>query len=458
MNLKRTLTHTSGAAALVLAVGGLTFISGCSTLHSIGSVFGIGKDKELDATAQSAQLANADATNNQSATAQNPFVDPFTPAGVQEKPVVVKKSPRPAPAPAPDGPTTVIFNPWSNNPNANVFGDLSNTVDGPKALPGQQGGADNLDQISFSFEGADFDPNISRDGSFIVFASTQHTETADIYSKNVNGHTLTQLTNNPANDVMPSISPDGSRIAYASDRSGTWNVYLMNVTGGQAVQITNDAAPQLHPSWSPDGERLVYCRLGDTTGRWELWVIEVSNPAVRHFIGYGLLPDWSPVENKIAFQRSRQRGDHFFSVWTIDFIDGEGMNPTEIVSSATAATVNPSFSPDGRRLAFAVVPNPEQAAAGRPQIADLWICNLDGTGKANLTGGVSSNLMPTWGKDNRIFFISDRSGTDNIWALRPDRAILAANGPNPNNPDLASSHQSVNKSSELATVPDDNDN
>jgi TolB protein len=257
---------------------------------------------------------------------------------------------------------------------------------------------------------------------------------------------------------MPSISPDGSRIAYASDRSGTWNIYLMNVTGGQAVQITNDAAPQLHPSWSPDGERLVYCRLGDTTGRWELWVIEVSNPAVRHFIGYGLLPDWSPVENKIAFQRSRQRGDHFFSVWTIDFIDGEGMNPTEIVSSATAATVNPSFSPDGRRLAFAVVPNPEEAAAGRPQIADLWICNLDGTGKANLTGGVSSNLMPTWGKDNRIFFISDRSGTDNIWALRPDRAILAANGPNPNNPDLASSHQSVNKTSELATVPDDNDN
>lgn len=455
MNLKHVRTHTGRATAIFLAVGSLTLVSGCSTMHSIGSVFGIGKNHDADETAETTQLAGREGGADGFASTGDNFVDPFSPPGADEAFVTPTDA---APGSATNLYQGVMFSPWSNTPNANVFGEVNEPGGKPNFPSRQQGGADNLDQISFAFEGADFDPNVSRDGSFIVFASTQHSQTADIYSKSVNGHTLTQLTNNPANDVMPAISPDSSRIAFASDRSGAWNIYLMNITGGQAVQITSDAASQLHPSWSPDGERLVYCRLGDTSGRWELWVTEVSNPAVRHFIGYGLLPDWSPVGNKIVFQRSRQRGDHFFGVWTIDFVDGEGMNPTEIVSSPVAATVNPSFSPDGRRLAFAVVPNPERSTGGHPQIADLWICNIDGTGKANLTAGLSSNLMPTWGKDHRIFFISDRSGTDNIWALRPEHAILAARGPNQNNQGLASSHTPADKNSELATVPDGGDN
>lgn len=446
MSREPALAPYRRTATVLTCVAGLSIQPGCSTFKSVGSVFGLGGEESELAESGSTTVAGRD-TSDSATSNDGQFIDPFAPGGGQE-------------TPANNGNSVVLaantITPWAQTPGASVFGEVSDKYMGPTSFGLQHTGADNLDQVSFSHDGADFDPDISPDGATIVFASTQHAPTADIYRKGVNGHTITQLTNDPANDVMPSISPDGSRIAFASDRSGAWNIYLMNASGGQAVQLTNDPSPQLHPSWSSDGRHITYCRLGDTSGRWELWVMEVQNPAVRHFIGYGLLPEWSPTEDKIVFQRSRQRGDRFFSIWTIDFVDGEGMNPTEIVSSPVAACVNPSFSPDGRRIAFAVVPNPDHQSGGTPDVADLWITNIDGSGRANLTGGYFTNLMPTWGHDHRIYFISNRSGTDNIWALRPERAILAASGPNPKSNDVARTDGAMNDS-QIVTVPDRND-
>ena len=446
MSRESALKPLGRTATVLTCAASLAILPGCSTVKSVGSFFGFGK-KNTD-TIEPAKTDTTTTTGKMAGSTPNDgqFVDPFAPVGGQEQPA----------QPVIMAANTVT--PWENSPGASVFGEVSDKYMGPTSFGLQHTGADNLDQISFAHEGADFDPDISPDGRYILFASTQHAATADIYRKGVDGHTITQLTNDPANDVMPSVSPDGSRTVFASDRNGTWNIYLMNTTGGQAVQLTNDPSPQLHPSWSSDGRYIAYCRLGETSGRWELWVMEVQNPAVRHFIGYGLLPEWSPTSDKIVFQRSRQRGDRFFSIWTIDFVNGEGSNPTEIVSSPVAACVNPSFSPDGQRIAFAVVPNPDsQGPTGEtPEIADLWITNIDGSGRANLTGGLFSNLMPTWGHDHRIYFISNRSGTDNIWALRPERAILAATGPSSLNSDVANKPGGMNGNT-IVTVPDDNE-
>ncbi|RMD63709.1 MAG: hypothetical protein D6824_04930 [Planctomycetota bacterium] len=315
-----------------------------------------------------------------------------------------------------------------------------------KAADAPFDGAENLAQVSFTAVGSDFDPDVSPDGKYIVFASTQHRPTADIYLKSVTGRTVTQLTSDPANDVMPQFSPDGSRIAFASDRSGSWDIYVMNRDGGPAVQITNESSHEMHPTWSPDGRYIAYSRLGPTSGQWELWVTEADNPAVRKFLGYGVFPEWSPVDNRILYQRPRERGDRLFSVWTIEFRDGEGVNPTEIISSPLAAVVNPSWSPDGRFIVFATIRNndPSQQGNSRPNQADLWIVSGDGSSRANLTGGRFVNLMPTWSPDNRIYFVSDRSGVDNIWSLRPERAIAAAMGP-----------AGMRSRSNVATVPDD---
>jgi TolB protein len=282
-----------------------------------------------------------------------------------------------------------------------------------------------LSQVTFSLDGADFDPDVARDGRRIVFASTQHRATADIYIKDVASRVVTQLTNDPAQDVMPKISPDGSRVAFASNRAGSWNIYVMPITGGRAIQVTNSNADDLHPSWSPDGSQLVFCRLGEVSGQWEIWTTEVANNGVARFIGNGLFPQWCPVpgtgaegSDKIAFQRSRERGDRSFSIWTIDVRGAQAFNPTEIASDPSGACINPAWSPDGKWIAYATVPNPGQwAAEGRPPVADLYLVDLTGSSRVSLTSGGGVNLMPTWSSNNRLFFVSNRAGVDNVWAM-----------------------------------------
>ncbi len=284
----------------------------------------------------------------------------------------------------------------------------------------------NLAQVSFSLEGADFDPDVSRDGRAVVFASTQHRPSPDIYIKNIDSRVVTQLTSDPASDVMPKVSPDGSRVAFTSNRSGNWDIYVMPLTGGRAIQITSASSDDLHPSWSPAGTHLVFCRLGEVSGQWEMWVTEVGNPGVAKFIGYGLFPEWCPAPgsgaeggDRIAFQKSRERGDRAFGIWTIDYKDGQSGHATEIVSSPIAACINPSWSPDGNWIAFATVPNPSQWSTGqaRPSMSHLWMADLTGNHRISLTSDSTVDLLPTWGPGNKLFFVSDRGGTDNIWSL-----------------------------------------
>jgi len=316
------------------------------------------------------------------------------------------------------------------NPTLNAAGDPVFPVENASSaiIDGMEG----LNQLTFAQEGSDFDPKVSRDGKWLVFASTQHRATPDIYIKPVGSRTVTQLTADPASEVMPAISPDGSRIAFCSNRNGWWNMYVMSTAGGQAMQLSTQFAHELHPSWSPDGSKLVFCRLGQVSGRWELWVMDVSQPQTCEFIGYGMFPEWNPVANsgfdgseKILFQRGRERGDRAFSLWTIDYKPGSAGSPTEIVSSKGYACINGSWNGDGKWIVYSSVPA-QLSTPGRPLSADLNIVAADGSGRANLTGGKFTNVMATWGGDGRIYFVSDRAGLDNVWSVSTDRALAAA--------------------------------
>lgn len=289
-----------------------------------------------------------------------------------------------------------------------------------------------LRRISLTEEGADFDVTIDAEGEHLVYSSTRHRKTSDIYRQRIDGSAITQLTDDEANDVMPALSPDGKTIAFASDRSGNWDLYLMDADGGPAVQLTNDRTHQIHPSFSPDGKHLVYSSLSDRTGQWQLVVIDVANPTTKRYIGHGLFPQWSPKDNTILYQRARERGTRWFSVWTIELDDrGEAGSPTEIVWSSDFACITPSWSPDGKAVVFCTVTNPDADTQGdRPAQSDVWIAKANGNGRTKMTRGKFANLQPVWSGDNAIYFVSNRSteGVENIWALDPDDAIKVAFG------------------------------
>ena len=316
------------------------------------------------------------------------------------------------------------------NRSISAFGEISAGVfTGQTVKPHSLNGEDNLTRVTYSPIGGDFDPDISPDGKYMVFSSTQHNTTADIYIKKVDGRAVTQLTSDPAQDVMPVFSPDGRRVAFASDRSGNWDLYIMSVNGGQPMQVTSDSGQELHPSWSPDGTKIVYSRLSNQSGRWEVWISSLEENGKQQFLGYGLFPEWSPDPDRpqIVFQRARERGSRLFGIWTIDYMNGEAINPTEIASSTTAALINPTWSPDASHIVFAAIHEPAgDFNKTSTSNSDLWMVGSDGLKKVSLTGGSFTCLMPVWSTDGRIYFVSNREGVDNIWSLGPERGLLAA--------------------------------
>ena len=156
--------------------------------------------------------------------------------------------------------------------------------------------------------------------------------------------------------------------------------------------------------------------------------MDVDNPTTKRFVGYGLFPDWSPVDNRIVFQRARERGTRWFSIWTLEIHDGEASQPTEVAASSNAAAITPCWGPDGKSIVFATVVDPDETSQSRTIESDVWITSASGQGRANLTNNSFSSLQPVWSTDGSILFVTDRAkqGIDNVWAIRPDRVLKLA--------------------------------
>ncbi len=332
---------------------------------------------------------------------------------------------KPEPAPSIQTPATTVPEPAAVEEVAvnrmtpvNIFGEFDDT----SRTRAEPVGPVNLQQHTSVSEGYDADVAIDPTGKWMVYSSTRHNVHPEIYLQRTDGVSVIQLTSDNADNVNPAFSPDGRRIAFASNRAGSWNIHVMDIDGRNLIQLTSGPAQDLQPTWSPDGKMICFARYGGRSDQWELWLVDTETLETR-MIGYGLYPSWSPdkTRNRIAFQRARQRGSRWFSLWTLDLVDGEARRLTEVTVSTNAAIVKPTWSPDGKELAFCTIVEPAKTNNGKPiGQQDVWIINADGTNRRRLTDGKSSNLMPAWAVDNRVYFISDRSGSECIWSVRAD--------------------------------------
>lgn len=203
-------------------------------------------------------------------------------------------------------------------------------------------------------------PAPSPDGEFIAFSGSVKTDAPvvpapDIYVVRRDGTGLRQLTNGEAADFEPSWSPDGQRIAFTSSRAnGTLDVWTMDVNGGSLRQLTQSrvTAPVAgsgtsasSAAWSPDGQTLAYVVGADF--RVQLWRMRADGSDKRQLFASAtdnaLLPTWSPDGRYIVF--TQQRIPATMTMLSAVSPDGQTAFPFGLNPPPFAA--HPAISPDG---------------------------------------------------------------------------------------------------------------
>jgi TolB protein len=159
-----------------------------------------------------------------------------------------------------------------------------------------------------------------------------------------------QLTFGDWDDRDPAVSPEGGRVAFASHRDGGWDLYLLDLASGDTQRLTDAGGYAGHPTWSPDGQWIAY--EGYQDGDFDIWIHPTGGNQADIRLGHpgmDISPAWDPVSGRrIAFV-SDAAGAADIYLANLDDPDERFINLT---GSRGAAYSDPSFSPDGGRLAY----------------------------------------------------------------------------------------------------------
>ena len=252
----------------------------------------------------------------------------------------------------------------------------------------------------------------------------------------------------------PSVSPDGSKIAFLSDRDGATDVFVIAGDGTSEARVTNTVESEGQPGWSgdgkglwftvftndasriysvgldgrnqrllgtvpgralrmsPDGKRILYW-----TGTWTAMKMFVSNldgSGARQLTdGSGVVwgARWSPDGKQVAFADKDAKGDlHIFVISA----DGSSRRQVSRLEASDLNEQMPSWSADGSKLAV--------QAGARGQPAHIWIVEVStGAGQKLAPHEAYQDEVPAWFPDGRrIAFQSDRTGRMEIWVMNAD--------------------------------------
>jgi Tol biopolymer transport system component len=272
----------------------------------------------------------------------------------------------------------------------------------------------------------------------IAFASDR-TGGLEIYRMRQNGSHVRRLTYTPSgNSIFSDWSPDGRWVAFDSDRTGNVELYVMNRRGGQLRQVTHNGQFDGDPSFSPGGTRLVFEHRPNTGCCSNIYTIRLDGTGrkkLTHFQveTFASEPEYSPGGRWIAFamfppgkERSaifvmradgtdrhrvtRQRIDAGHPSWAPDgsliifnnkhtqpvgdiytiHPDGTGLHRLTFVQGHNQADFRPDYSPDGTKIVFNHITQPDGNV-------EVWVMQADGSEKHLISDPSITSLAPRWG-------------------------------------------------------------
>lgn len=211
----------------------------------------------------------------------------------------------------------------------------------------------------------------------------------DVYVITADGSGVKRLTTlNPEDEIDPAWSPDGSRIAFSSDRTDPEvtgllsDIFVMNADGSNIKQITTESGGgNFEPTWSPDGSRIAFTSNRD--GNLDIFAMDSNGKSPTNLTNnttLDLQPVWSPNADRIAY--ASFAGGNF----EVFVMDADGSNQTNLTNDASTDN-DPAWSPDGSQIAF---------SSDRSGSLDIYVMNADGTNLRRVTTDTSSEFQPTW--------------------------------------------------------------
>jgi TolB protein len=223
-----------------------------------------------------------------------------------------------------------------------------------------------------------------------------------------------QLTTDPADGSQPSVSPDGTKIAFISNRDGDFAIYVMNSDGSSHERVPNGISWALYPAWSPDGKKIAFIgKFADSTvgiatmdadGSGVLQLTKDASCPSGGSCKYPGKPTWSPDGKEIAYNTITG------TAVIINSADGTTIITLPISNSPGSL----SWSPDGKWIALSITEDPT-----KPSEITLCLVHPDGSGFTQLVqpGGES-----TWSPDSSKIIFGRPGG---LYVIKTDGSGLA---------------------------------
>jgi Tol biopolymer transport system component len=235
-------------------------------------------------------------------------------------------------------------------------------------------------------------PVWSPDGGQIALASRDRGQDFEICVVSVTddlqaieGKAASRLTDNDTDDLHPTWSPDGSQIAFYSERDGYTEIFVIDVNGTHERQLTENSVNDKDPAWSPDGTQIAFISRRD--GDYEIYVMKPDGSDQRPLTDNDTdewSPAWSPDGTQIAFASDLNNERHLY------VMGADGGNPRRLTDASHPWSDDPAWSPDGTRIAF---------RSNRGGFVDVYTMNADGSStpqQLTHNAEIDQDRAPSW--------------------------------------------------------------
>lgn len=211
-----------------------------------------------------------------------------------------------------------------------------------------------------------------------------------------------QLTTSNGLDLQPAFSPQGDAVAFASDRSGSFELYVRMLAGtASEVALTSDGQHNVQPAWSPDGSLIAF----HSHGRGGVWVMPARGGVARQLATEGSHPAWSSDGQRIAFQTDEPSdvnpsafGAQAGSTLKVVDLDGRNLRELTRVGHPLGGHAAPAWTSDGRFIAFSVFD-------GGPNNG-VWVVSTDTGDTTQLLHGARGLYELVFAPDDSALFVA----------------------------------------------------